>query len=130
MTATAARNARLALAMGIDESAWQPRCVAESHHLDSDSVGGGWCYDCSRMAQDGERVPPSFDVDHNAKAKLLAWLATDRARWNRFLYALMDVVERPEMDEDWRMYAKVFILASPVQIAAAADAAIRGGAAI
>lgn len=111
------RNERLAKAMGIiccDK--WKP------FHWDSWMKSPDECNHQNCVA--AELYPPQFDRYHQKRDELLQWLAKDNVLWNRFLYCLMDILPKPEPDEDWRMYAKVFMTASPDQIAEAADRAI------
>lgn len=81
--------ADLARAMGIPESEWPHKCFAEKHQMDNDG-GNAWCYMCEMMADNSERVPPNPYESADDKDALLAWLAADQRRWERFAFKLFE----------------------------------------
>lgn len=115
---SAARNTRLAVAIGyrareINKSGIEGHLSGWWGLFDRSGNRIAPSFEFRTRAEAFEKLGPKFDMDEYAKAILLKWLAEDDERWKRFLYCLMEVLPKPESDEDWRMYAKVFLLASP-----------------
>jgi hypothetical protein len=77
----------LAMAMGIPESEWQYKCLAEGHSLDEDV----WCYSCCKSVNESPRIPPNPYASHAACHDLVVWLATQQRHiQQRFVFAVRD----------------------------------------
>jgi hypothetical protein len=70
------------MAIGIPESEWQYKCLAEGHSLDEDV----WCYSCCESVNESPRIPPNPYASHADCHALVVWLAADRIRWQKFLH--------------------------------------------
>ena len=68
-------------------------------------------------------VTPQFHEWESAKVKLLRWLAADEARWRAFEYEITDLWEPLDMSESW---SRFLVTLTPVQVAEAAEKALRG----
>lgn len=79
--------ADLARKMGIPESEWPFKCLAEHHLNDEDA----WCYDCCETIT--KRVPPNPYESADASRQLVAWLASDDDYWRKFTYELFGKAE-------------------------------------
>ena len=124
------RNERLAAAMGMK--------TTESILVYDKSLGYGVYHEGGYVYQEGHCLghlePPEFDADHSAKAMLLEFiLRQDQRTRIRFWTALGYVIETKQMQSFnpslpiWpQVEAEVIeiLLASPEQIAEAADIAI------
>ena len=68
-------------------------------------------------------VTPQFHEWESAKVKLLRWLAADEARWRAFEYEINALWEPLDMSESW---SRFLVTLTPVQVAEAAEKALRG----
>lgn len=113
------RNARIARAMG-----WQE--VPYEYPVGSDGPRLLFCPPGERLHISTARRLPDFSANtpegHWCKAKLLEWLANDENRvWYIFAWELIKVLDLKPTDEKDRP----FLLATPSQVAEAADRAIQ-----
>lgn len=70
---------------------------------------------------------PYFHSDEDARRSLLEWLRADENRWWRFDKAYFRLYPPPDIDSENPDYVQAAFLATPDQVARAADAAIREG---
>ena len=68
-------------------------------------------------------LTPEFHEWESAKANLLRWLAADDNRWRAFEYEITDLWEPLDMSESW---SRFLVTLTPVQVAEAAEKALRG----
>lgn len=81
----------------------------------------------SQYGRDLYRLVPRFHTDENARRSLLEWLAADDERWMRFEGELDQILDTISLEPGGYKIRQRFMLATPDQVARAADAVIAEG---